>query len=134
SPFGRDPERKVPPFQVWVPNDSHVEMLHHIAYSYTFNRAPDLTRRKKLRALGHACGWLFREAQRPGQMIVMAASQVLREAYTFPSETTRQGHLGFLLAWLQTSGGRDVRMEAADEAERLPMSTSLDPVDEREEL
>ena len=48
-------------------------------------------------ALGRACGWLFREAQRPGQMAVMAASRVLTDAYTFPSETTRQGHLGFLL-------------------------------------
>jgi hypothetical protein len=134
SPFGPDPEEKVPLPQVWLPNDSHVEMLHHLAYAYTFNRAEDLTRRKKLRGLGHACGWLFREAQRPGQMIVMVASQVLREAYTFPSETTRQGHLGFLLAWLRTSGGRDARMEAAEEAEQLPASASLDPVDEREEL
>jgi hypothetical protein len=134
SPFGPDPDAKVPTFQVWLPNDSHLEMLHHLAYAYTFNRAEDLTRRKKLRALGHACGWLFREAQRPGQMVVMVASRVLREAYTFPSETTRQGHLGFLLAWLRTGGGREARMDAADEAERLSVSTSLDPVDEREEL
>jgi hypothetical protein len=134
SPFGPDPDQKVPLLQVWLPNDSHLEMLHHIAYAYTFNRAPDLTRRKKLRALGHACGWLFREAQRPGQMVVMVASHVLREAYTFPAENTRQGHLGFLLAWLRTAGGRDARTAAAEEAERLPVSTSLDPVDEREEL
>lgn len=134
SPFGPDPEQQVPPLQVWLPNDSHLEMLHHLAYAYTFNRAEDLTRRKKLRALGHACGWLFREAQRPGQMVVMVASRVLREAYTFPAETTRQGHLGFLLGWLETSGGRDARMKAAEEAERLSVSTNLDPLDEREEL
>jgi hypothetical protein len=134
SPFGPDPEQPVPLPQVWLPNDSHLEMLHHLAYAYTFNRAQDLTRRKKLRALGHACGWLFREAHRPGQMVVMVASHVLREAYTFPAETTRQGHLGFLLAWLRTAGGRDARTAAAEEAERLPVSTSLDPLDEREEL
>jgi hypothetical protein len=84
--------------------------------------------------LGRACGWLFREAQRPGQMTVMMASRVLTDAYTFPTETTRQGHLGFLLAWLQAKGGRAARMAAAEEAERLPVSTSLDPALERDEL
>jgi hypothetical protein len=34
-----------------------------------------------LNQLGHACGWLFREAQRPGQMIVMTATEVLKEAF-----------------------------------------------------
>ena len=134
SRFGPDPEAQVPPFQVWLPNDSHLEMLHHLAYAYSFTRAEDLSRRKRLRALGFASGWLFREAQRPGQVIVAVAAQVLREAYTFPAEMTRQGHLGFLLAWLQSSGNRDVRLLAAAEAERQPVSTSLDPADERNEL
>lgn len=134
SPFGPDPDTSLPPFQVWVPNDTHLEMLHHLAYAYTFTRFGEPARRHRLRMLGRACGWLFREAQRPGQMTVMSASRVLTDAYTFPSETTRQGHLGFLLAWLRTRGGRDTRMAAAANAERLPVSTSLDPAFEREEL
>ena len=33
SPFGPDPEARLPPFQVWLPNDTHLEMLHHLAYA-----------------------------------------------------------------------------------------------------
>src|SRR5262245_41080592 len=33
SPFGPDPETRLPPFQIWLPNDTHLEMLHHIAYA-----------------------------------------------------------------------------------------------------
>ena len=134
SPFGPDPDTTLPPFQVWAPNDTHLEMLHHLAYAYTFTRFGEPARWRRLQMLGRACGWLFREAQRPGQMTVMTGSRVLTDAYTFPSETTRQGHLGFLLAWLQTRGGRDKRMAAAAKAERLAVSTSLDPALEREEL
>ena len=134
SRFGPDPDTPLPPFQVWLPNETHVEMLHHLAYAYTFTRFGEPARWQQLRRLGRACGWLFREAQRPGQMTVMSASRVLTDAYTFPSETTRQGHLGFLLAWLRTRGGRDTRMAAAANAERLAVSTSLDPAFEREEL
>jgi hypothetical protein len=134
SPFGGDPEARVPPFQVWLPNPSHLEMLHHLAYAYTFTKFGPAARFTRLNQLGHACGWLFRETQRPGQMVSMVATAALQEAYTFPAETTRQGHLGFLLAWLETSGGRDTRMAAAAEAERLSIATNVDPAIEREEL
>ena len=134
SSFGPHPEIQLPPFQVWLPNDAHLEMLHHLAYAYTFTRFGKRERWKQLRLLGHACGWLFREAHRPGQMIVMSASRVLTEAYTFPAETTRQGHLGFLLAWLQTRGGHAARARAATKAERLSVSANMEPAVEREEL
>lgn len=134
SRWGPDPDVRVPPFHVWLPNASHLEMLHHLAYAYTFTRFGPASRHTRLNELGHACGWLFREAQRPGQVITMVATEALREAFTFPAETTRQGHLGFLLAWLETKGGRDARMRAAAEAERLSVSTNLDPVVERDEL
>jgi len=134
SPWGPDPDTKVPPFQVWLPNGSHLEMLHHLAYAYTLTKFGPAARHVRLNQLGHACGWLFREAQRPGQMITMVATDVLTEAYTFPAETTRQGHLGFLLGWLQTRGGRDARMAAAAEAEDKSIATTLDPEEERAEL
>jgi len=66
--------------------------------------------------------------------VTMVATRVLSEAYTFPSDSIRQGHLGFLLAWLNSKGGRAPRMAAAEEAERRSMSTSLDPSFERDEL
>jgi hypothetical protein len=134
SPWGPSPDVKIPPFQVWLPNPSHLEMLHHLAYAYTFTKFGPASRHTRLNQLGHACGWLFRESQRPGQMIAMVATDVLTGAYTFPAETTRQGHLGFLLAWLQTKGGRDARMAAAAEAERVSVSASPDPAVERDEL
>jgi hypothetical protein len=134
SPFGDDPEARVPAFQVWLPNPSHLEMLHHLAYAYTFTKFGPAARFTRLNQLGHACGWLFRETHRPGQMVSMVATDALREAYTFPAETTRQGHLGFLLAWMETRGDRDRRMMAAAEAEQLSTATNVDPAIEREEL
>lgn len=120
--------------QIWVPNPAHLEMLHFIAYSYYRTKFGSAARVELLQALSRACGWLFREAQRPGQMVTMVATQVLAEAYTYPSDNLRQGHLGFLFAWLNTKGGREVRMAAAEEAERQSISTSLDPPFERDEL
>jgi hypothetical protein len=120
--------------QIWVPNPAHLEMLHFIAYSYHRTKFGSATRVELLQALSRACGWLFREAQRPGQMITMVATQVLSEAHTYPSDSIRQGHLGFLLAWLNTKGSRDARMAAAEEAERQSISTSLDPPFERDDL
>jgi hypothetical protein len=134
SPWGPSPDVKLPPFQVWLPNSSHLEMLHHLAYAYTFTKFGPASRHTRLNQLGHACGWLFREAHRPGQMITMVATDVLADAYTFPAEATRQGHLGFLLAWLNTKGQGDARMRAAAEAEKVTVSSSLDPALERDEL
>ena len=128
SAWGPSPDVKVPPFQVWLPNASHLEMLHHLAYAYTFTRFGPAARHTRLNQLGHACGWLFREAQRPGQMITMVATEVLTEAYTFPAETTRQGHLGFLLAWLTRAREPRARMAAAGgRAEVSTIATKLDP-------
>jgi hypothetical protein len=134
SAFDRDPKTRVPPFQVWLPNSSHLEMLHHLAYAYTFTRFGPAERFTRLNQLGHACGWLFREAQRPGQMIVMPATEVLKEAFTFPAETARLAHLGFLLAWMEAKGTRESRMAAAADAERLSIATNVDPAEERDEL
>ena len=120
--------------QVWVPNRSHLEMLHCIAYTYHRTQYGSAARQELLRALARACGWLFREANRPGQLFTMVATDVVSEAYTFPADDLRQGHLGFLLAWLNTKGRREGRLAAADAAERQSMSANLDPEFERTEL
>jgi hypothetical protein len=120
--------------QIWVPNQAHLEMLHFVAYSYNRTKFGSATRVELLQSLSRACGWLFREAQRPGQMVTMVATAVLSEAYTYPSDDIRQGQLGFLLAWLNAKGGRRVRMAAAEEVERQSISTNLDPPFERDEL
>lgn len=119
--------------QIWVPNATHLDMLHHLAFAYAGTRTerPD---RELLRAFGRACGWLFREAQRPGEVHVVVATAAVRDLWTFPAENVRQGHLGFLLAWLATPGDVDARRAAALEAERTPVATSLDPAVERDLL
>jgi hypothetical protein len=134
SRYGPDPDAAIPPFQLWLPNDAHVEMLHHLAYAYTFTRFGEASRWTLLQAFGRACGWLFREAQRPGQTIVMSCARQLTECYTFPAETTRQGHTAFLLAWLQSDGDKNSRSAAAGVAEQSPVSTNVDPAFERDEL
>jgi hypothetical protein len=118
--------------QLWLPNPSHLDMLHHLAYAYTFTRW-GAGARGRLNAFGRLCGWLHREAQRPGEQHVMVATEALRESYTFPAQDVRQGHLGFLLAWLSSDGDREARHQAALEAERMAISTSLDPFVERDE-
>lgn len=119
--------------QVWLPNPSHLDMLHHLAYAYTFTRSGG-ARQQLLNQFGRACAWLFRESQRPGAVHVIVATEALRTSFTFPAEDVRQGHLGFLLAWLETRGGRDRRLAAAIESERRPIATGLDPSLERDEL
>lgn len=127
-------DKDLPLRQVWMPNASHVDMLHFLAYSYTFTKFGDAERYTTLNALGRLAGWMFREHDRPGQMTVMAATDALRATYVFPAEDVRQAHLGYLLAWLETAGKREKRLAAAQEAEEHSISTSLDPAIEREEL
>ena len=118
--------------QLWLPNGSHVEMLHHLAYAYTFTRWGEAV--KILNPLGRAAGWLFREAQRPGQQHVITATEALRASYTFPAQPTRLEHLGFLLAWLDDTLQPNERLAAAHRAEELAVSTTLDPTIERSRL
>ena len=140
--WDEDDEEHEPPLrQVWLPNPAHVEMLHLLNYTYTFaGRGDDEEpedkpeRTVRLNALGRAAGWAFREAQRAGQVSIMDATAALRDAYTFPADDLRQQHLGFLLAWLRTEGGRLEREAAAERAERASISTSLDPSLERDQL
>lgn len=127
-------EHEHPARQVWMANESHVDMLQHLAYRYTFTKADSEERQILLRRFGRATNWLFMERQRPGQTTVQTANTNLTAAYTFPSEPVRHAHLGYLMAWLKTEGSLDARMAAAALAESMAISTSLDPALEREPL
>lgn len=116
--------------QIWVPNSSHIDMLHFLAYAYARRRG-DEDRDKTLRLLGRMGLHLFLESRRPGQQIIVDASKALRSAYDFPCEDSRQAHLGLLMAWLENRGSRDKGLSAALDAERLPIAISLDPELER---
>ena len=119
---------------VWLPNASHVEMLHFLAFTYTFAKRGDPARMEVLNALGRAANWLFQESTRPGQISCIDASCALRDAFTFPAEEVRQAHTGFLLAWLETKGGFEARLKVAGVAEQHAVSTSLDPAEEKKEI
>lgn len=119
--------------QLWMPGATHVEMLHLLDFRYTLAATGDEKRLKRVRALGRACGWLFRESTRPGQVRVHDATARLRQAYAFPAEPVRQQHLGLLLAWLG-EGDRDARLAAAAEAERWSVGVTMLPEYERAAL
>lgn len=112
--------------QVWLPNGQHVEMLHQLSYTYSQTKFGGANQ-DILRALGRASGWMFRETARKGSQHVVSASQALGDAYVFPAQDVRTAHLGYQLAWLETVGDRSQRMAAADQAELLTVSPTLDP-------
>ncbi len=120
--------------QVWVAGPSHLEMLHLIAMSFAFVKKGAADRVRKLQVLGRTANFLFLQGQRPGQQMVVDATQLLRGAYAFPADDLRQAHLGFLLAWLQTEGDVAARIDAAAKAEALAVSTALAPTVDRERL
>jgi hypothetical protein len=113
--------------QLWMPGPTHVEMLHLIDYRYSTLRARDDANARELGKLGRACGWLFRESTRPGQVRVLDATARLREAFAIPAEDVRQAHLGFVLAWIETSGSREARIEAARAAELESVGVTMSP-------
>lgn len=119
--------------QLWVPGATHLEMLHLLDFRYTLAVTGDDEGLKELRSLGRACGWLFRESTRPGQVRVFDATARLRESYAFPAEPVRQRHLGYLLAWLG-EGDRATRELRAKEAERESVGVTMMPELERDTL
>jgi hypothetical protein len=120
--------------QLWVPGATHVEMLHFLDYRFSRARAREEASSKDLSALGRACGWLFRESTRPGQVRVFDATARIRDAFAVPAEDVRQAHLGFLLAWLAPAGTREARLAAARIAEAASVGVTLNPDVERERL
>ena len=125
-------EDLLPLRQVWLPNGSHLDMVHALGFTYARTKAGGEDR-EMLNAFGRACGWLLRESDRPGQQSVITATSALTGAWAFPAQDSRCGHLGFLLGWLG-AGPREQRTEAARSAEQRPIGTSLDPSFERDHL
>lgn len=119
--------------QLWLPGPTHIEMLHHLAAAYARTKweREDID---TLRALGNLSNALFIEHQRPGQQIVVSATEALRKTWVFPTAAVRQGHLGHLLAWLEDERTREDRLKSAHTAERESVATVLDPKVERSVL
>lgn len=120
--------------QLWMPGPTHVEMLHLLDFRFSRANVREDAGARELGKLGRACGWLFRESTRPGQVRVFDATARLRAAFAIPAEDLRQQHLGFLLGWLETSGLREARVEAARVAEAASIGVTLHPAFEEEHL
>jgi hypothetical protein len=121
--------------QVWLPNAAHLSMLHLLNLRYTFARADEgSARTQSLKALGRACGYMFREASRADEVGVVDAGRALRDAYTFPVDEVRGQHLGLLVAYLEEGHSPEELAVKAEAAEGLSVSTTLDPELERSEL
>lgn len=120
-------------FQVWLPNQTHLDMLHFLALRYMwtkFNLEGEEVpgeHANGLRRLGRTSNFLFSISQYPGQTLLATATEALKSAYFFPADRIRQSHLGFLMALLETSGDLASRMGVATTEERFSISTSLDP-------
>jgi hypothetical protein len=127
------PRALLRPRQLWVPGPTHGEMLHLLDFRYTLAATGDEERLRVLRSFGRACGWLFRESTRPGQVRVHDATARLRDAYVFPAEPVRQRHLGYLLGWLGEGDGA-AREARAREAERTSVGVTMLPEFERDTL
>lgn len=121
-------------WQLCLPGRGHLDMLHALNYRWTFAKKGDPNHIRGLNAFGRACGFLFRESNRPGQLRVLDLTSRLREAWAFPAEGIRQAHLGFLLGMLEGKGDFTARLEAASAEETHSVGETLDPELEREEL
>ncbi len=130
SPDGPAGYSTSPLRQMWLPGVSHIEMLHFIAATYARSKWDRLDI-GQLNALGNLANCLFIESQRPGQQSIIAATEALRKSYIFPATPIRQGHLGYLLGWLNGGDNREDRMVAAQDAAVSSVATSLDPNTER---
>jgi hypothetical protein len=123
-----------PQRQLWMPGSTHVEMLHLLDYRFSRAKAREDTDAQQLGKVGRACGWLFRESTRPGQIRVFDATAKLREAFAIPAEDGRQQHLGYLLAWLESNGTREERVDAARVAEAESVGVTMHPAYEEDHL
>lgn len=120
-----DGELELP--QLFLPGPTHAEMLHFLAIRHARGTIGDGAALADLQRMGRRCYQLFDATINKNRTHCLDMTAVLRRLYAFPCEPTREAHLGYLVAWL-LPGDRAI---AAREAERLPVSTSIDPDLER---
>lgn len=116
--------------QLWVAGPTHIDMLHFLALRYARARSGDAQLIARLTATGRLAHMLFEASHNPNRSLCMNAPALLRQVMVFPCEPIRQHHLGYLIGLLK-SGTFEQRMAAAQEAEKLAISTTLNPDVER---
>lgn len=100
KPIAKDDLGADNPPQVWVPNSSHIDMLHFINYSHWKPRdEDDLSSLKP--TLARLCGWLFRESKFTGQQLIIDSAAALRDHYVFPVDDVTISNPSMALEWLE---------------------------------
>jgi hypothetical protein len=112
--------------QLFLPGPTHVDVLHFLAIRHARGRTGEPGALPVLQRMGRRCYDLFEATSNRNRTHCLDMTAVLRGLYAFPCEPAREAHLGMLVAWLDQGSA-----VAAGEAERLPVSTSIDPEVER---
>jgi hypothetical protein len=119
--------------QIWVPGQRHVEMFHHLEYSYWRVRKGD-DRTQPLTVLARLSGWIFRESGRIGQQQIVDASRALRDAYAFPADALSLGNLTTAVAWFSEEELLPEKRLSVRTSGEQRVSPTLDPVLDKEVL
>ena len=112
--------------QLWVPSARHVEMFHHLEYSFWRVRKGD-DRTHPLTVFARLCGWLFRESSRLGQQVIVDTASAFRNSYVFPTDMTSLAHLGTCIEWFGNHSSISENRQAVRDAALLRDSPTLDP-------
>lgn len=114
------------PPQIWVPNSSHVDMLHFINYMFWKSRAEDGMQEYRA-TLARLSGWLFRESKFPGSQLVIDSAKVLRENYVFPVDDMSISNPSSALEWLKPNGTISSHLEDARKYAQDAAGITLEP-------
>ncbi len=118
------------PPQLWVPNSSHIDMLHFINYSHWRPRdEDDLSSLKP--TLARLCGWLFRESKFAGQQLIVDSAAALRDHYVFPVDDVTISNPAVALEWLEDSKSIEDHVRESRTWGQDAAGTTLQPEVER---
>lgn len=101
DPITKDNVPLEDPPQIWLPNSSHIDVLHFINYMFWRSRAEDPMVEYRT-TLARLCGWLFRESKLTGQQLVVDAASALRQNYVFPVDDVTISNPSAALSWLES--------------------------------
>lgn len=114
------------PPQIWLPNSSHIDMLHFINYMYWKPRSDDSMDTYRT-TLSRLCGWLFRESKLKGQQLVIDSAASLRENYVFPVDDVTISNPAVALEWLNTRKSIREQLEFTRQYSEDAAGTTLQP-------
>ncbi len=114
------------PPQIWVPNSSHIDMLHFINYMYWKPRTDDAMDTYRT-TLSRLCGWLFRESKLKGQQLVVDSAAVLRENYVFPVDDVTISNPAVALEWMKEKASIREQLDTTRDYAEDAAGTTLQP-------